>query len=293
MTFSGIKKGEILSLLQAPELCSEIRMNDDLLISQFSKFPPSESQSLSWFNGTSLPQDFRLPPSSLLVCSDQLDVECISRISNVIVTQHPKYVFALLAVSVQSCIAKESNQEIASIHRSVELSSEVTLGSGVTIGPNTVVIGNVSIGSNVHIGANCVIGSPGFGFAKGPDGVYIRVPHVGGVIIGDNVEIGNNACIDSGTFESTVIGNNVKIDNLVHIAHNVTIGERTLITACAEISGSVKIGSDVWIAPNVSIIQKVSIGDGALVGIGSTVTKDVSPGLTVFGSPARAVPGKT
>jgi UDP-3-O-[3-hydroxymyristoyl] glucosamine N-acyltransferase len=261
-------------------------------LNDFSKFPSNETHSLSWFAGVSFPEKFDFPPSSLLVCSDQIDANIRSQLTNFISTKYPKYVFALLATFIREGAELKSNISSRGIHPSVEISGNSTVGDNVEIGPNTVVLDNVTIGSNVRIGSNCVIGSPGFGFAKGPNEIYIRVPHIGGVLIGNNVEIGNNVCIDSGTFDATVISDLVKIDNLVHIAHNVTIGERTLVTACAEISGSVTIGSDVWIAPNVSIIQKISIGNGALVGIGSTVTKDVPEGLTVFGSPARAVPGK-
>ena len=290
MEFSGIKKEKILELTYDSALIAELSVSDDICLKVFSKFPSDETHSLSWFEGVSLPEKLEFPPSSLLVCSDQIQPKDRVELRNFISTKYPKYVFALLATVIRE--GNESNIPPKDIHPSVEISGDSTVGCNVEIGSNTVILDNVTIGSNVRIGSNCVIGSPGFGFAKGPNEMYLRLPHIGGVVIGNNVEIGNNVCIDSGTFDATVIRDRVKIDNLVHIAHNVSIGERTLITACAEISGSVIIGSDVWIAPNVSIIQKISIGDGALVGIGSTVTKDVPAGVTVFGSPARAVPGK-
>jgi UDP-3-O-[3-hydroxymyristoyl] glucosamine N-acyltransferase len=113
------------------------------------------------------------------------------------------------------------------------------------------------------------------------------MPHVGGVRIGEFVDIGANCSVDQGTFSPTVIEDFVKIDNGVHIAHNVQIGTRTLITAHAEISGSVQIGCDVWIGPNASLRDRIKVGNGALIGIGSVVTKDVNEKTVVYGSPAK------
>ncbi len=290
MVLDGINKDEILEILENSRVEFHAMLSDEIFLTTISKFPSTVPQSLSWSSETLFSEDFLFPDSSVLVCPNGSVLEPSNKINNLIYTENPKYVFALLATHIKNATDSGSRRITGKIHSSVVMEGSSVVGENVVIGANTVILDNVEIGSNVRIGSNCVIGSPGFGFAKGPDNVYIRIPHVGGVLIGNGVEIGNNVCIDAGTFEPTIIGNSVKIDNLVHIAHNVVVGARTLITACAEISGSVKIGQDVWIAPNVSVIQKVSIGDGALVGIGSTVTKDVPIGLTVFGSPARAVP---
>ena len=288
----GLSKNDILRLLAREEPNCEVNMREDIFISKFSSFPSAEINCLSWFGGSTADTEIASSSSSLLICSKNFAEANRSRFINTIATDYPKFVFALLSNLIQNESAEELKVKNMGISNSAEISGESILGDKVSVGPNSVLLGRVILGDNVSIGANCVIGSPGFGFAKGPTGVYFRIPHIGGVIIGDNVEIGNNVCIDSGTFEATRISKDVKIDNLVHVAHNVVIGERSLITACSEISGSVVVGNDVWIAPNVSIIQKVVIGDGALVGIGSTVTRDVAAGLTVFGSPARALPKK-
>jgi len=115
----------------------------------------------------------------------------------------------------------------------------------------------------------------------------MAMPSLGGIIIGDNVFVGSNCTIDQGTFSNTIISSDVKIDNGVHIAHNVIISPRTIITAHVEISGSTKIGSDTYIAPNVCIREGLEIGNNVFLGIGSTVVKDIPDNAVAFGSPAR------
>ena len=144
----------------------------------------------------------------------------------------------------------------------------------------------VRVGSCFKVGKNTVIGGEGFGFAKDGD-KWIRMPHQGKVIIGDNVEIGSNCTIDRGCLTDTIIGNGVKIDNLCHIAHGVTIGDNTIITAGTIVAGSVTIGKNVWIAPNSTIKNGVTIGDNVFVGMASNVLKDVPEGVTVYGNPAK------
>lgn len=104
--------------------------------------------------------------------------------------------------------------------------------------------------------------------------------------MGKNADIGSFSTICAGTIDPTVLGDNVKVDSLVHVAHNCQIGDNTLVIACAEVSGSVRIGRDCWIGPNASIIEGRSIGDGSMVGLGAAVLKDVDPELTVAGSPS-------
>ena len=143
------------------------------------------------------------------------------------------------------------------------------------------------IGSNCFIGASSSIGTEGFGYERDEQGVPIKFVHLGGVSIGDNVEIGSQTSIVRGTLSDTIIESNVKIDNLVHIAHNVHIKDGALVVACSEVSGSVVIGKNAWIAPNACIMEKVVIGDNAVVGLGAVVIRDVPDRTTVAGNPAK------
>ncbi|MCJ7829008.1 MAG: UDP-3-O-(3-hydroxymyristoyl)glucosamine N-acyltransferase [Dehalococcoidia bacterium] len=153
---------------------------------------------------------------------------------------------------------------------------EAVIGEGTVIEEGAVVR-NTVIGKNCYIKSNAVIGQKGFSFANDVNGIPFPMPHRGGVVIGNNVEIGACTTVVRGVMSDTIIGNNVKIDDHVHVAHNVTIGENTMITACTEISGSVKIGKNVWIGPNCSILNQVEIGDGAFINISSTIVKDYKP----------------
>ncbi|MFT3883900.1 MAG: hypothetical protein QM724_00255 [Flavobacteriales bacterium] len=162
-----------------------------------------------------------------------------------------------------------------------------TIGEGAIIGHNTVLLNATQIGIRAVIGCNCTIGGTGFGYQPDGNGDQVLMPHVGNVVIGDGVEIGNNTCIDRAGLGSTIIGRNVKVDNLVHIAHNAVIGENSLVIAHAMVAGSCAIGRNAWIAPHAAIRNKVRIGNNATIGLGAVVVKDVADGATVAGNPAR------
>ena len=136
------------------------------------------------------------------------------------------------------------------------------------------ILDGVAIGARCVIHSGVVIGADGFGFA--PDaGTWVKVPQLGTVVIGDDVEIGANTTIDRGTIDSTVIGDGVKIDNLVQIAHNVHIGAHTVIAATTGIAGSARVGRRCMIAGGVGIINHVTIGDDVVLTVRSVVTKSV------------------
>jgi UDP-3-O-[3-hydroxymyristoyl] glucosamine N-acyltransferase len=167
------------------------------------------------------------------------------------------------------------------------IGADVIIGPGCRIGSNCQ-IENALIGSNVKIGSSVTIGGSGFGFEDDPiSGDVLEFPHVGGVKIGNNVSIGSSTCIDRASIGDTVIGDGTKIDNLVHIAHNVSIGNRCKIIALTIIGGSVSIGENSWISPGVAIRDWRKVGKGALVGIGAVVTKDVAIDEVVVGNPAK------
>lgn len=145
----------------------------------------------------------------------------------------------------------------------------------------------VKLGKNIRIGSNCTIGFDGFGFEQDKDGTQERFPHIGKVIIGDDVEIGAGTCIDRGALGDTIIGEGTKIDNLVHIAHNVEIGKNCLIVALTCIGGGVTIEDGAYIGIGASIRNQMKIGEKAFIGMGAVVVKEVDPGVTVIGNPAK------
>ncbi len=170
----------------------------------------------------------------------------------------------------------------------VVIGSNCLIGDGVEIGPNTTVA-HCSIGANTRIGANCTIGLSGFGFDRDESGEWFRFPHLGRVEIEESVEIGSNTCIDRGSLSATRIRRGAKIDNLVHIAHNVTIESNALIIANAMIGGSAQIGEGAWVAPSASVMNQVSVGRSVTVGMGAVVTKHVRDGVVVAGVPAKEI----
>lgn len=192
----------------------------------------------------------------------------------------------------QSSIISNSvifNPEKVNIGPNVVIEDNVQLGDFCEIGANTVLKKGIILKSNITIGSNCTIGGIGFGYEQDKEGNYRVIHHIGNVLISDFVEIGNNVCVDRAVIGSTQIGKNVKIDNLVHIAHGVKIDENSLIIANAMIGGSVTIGKNVWVSPSVSIRQKLTIEDDSLVGMGSVVVKDVQKDDIVAGVPAKSI----
>ncbi len=160
------------------------------------------------------------------------------------------------------------------------------LGRDCQIGNGVRIEHDVLIGDEVIIQSGSVVGSDGFGYVKEKDRYY-KIPHVGRVVLEDRVEIGANCTIDRGTFGDTRIRSGTKLDNLVHVAHNVEIGENTVIAAQTGISGSTKIGSRVTIAGQVGFVGHITIGDDTVFGAQAGVTKSIPPGITVSGYPAK------
>ncbi|MBN1398581.1 MAG: UDP-3-O-(3-hydroxymyristoyl)glucosamine N-acyltransferase [Bacteroidetes bacterium] len=161
------------------------------------------------------------------------------------------------------------------------------IGSDCTLYPNVVVYHQCMIGQRVIIHAGAVIGSDGFGFAPKPDGKFEKIPQLGIVVIGDDVEIGANTTIDRATMGDTHLHNGVKIDNLVQIAHNVVIGENTVIAAQAGISGSTKIGKNCMLAGQVGIAGHIEITDHTIIMAQSGIHRNIEEqGKSYFGSPA-------
>lgn len=169
----------------------------------------------------------------------------------------------------------------------------VTICRGCRIGPGAHVLSGARLGPEVTIGRNSVVrenavlGGFGFGYALAPGRPPMRLPHLGGVILGEQVEVGALTTVCSGTIEPTRIEDRVKIDDHVHIAHNCHLQPDVMVTACAELSGSVRVGGRSWLGPNCSVINKIRIGPDCTIGLGAVVTEDVPERATVTGNPAR------
>jgi UDP-3-O-[3-hydroxymyristoyl] glucosamine N-acyltransferase len=212
----------------------------------------------------------------------------------------------------------------AGLHPTAVVAASALLGEGVSIGPNCVIEEGVQIGANTIISAGCVlgyktvigsncllyplvstreftkigdrviihngtvVGSDGFGYAVQEDGSRTKIPQIGVVEIGDDVEIGANVAIDRARFGKTSIGKGTKIDNLVQIAHNVVVGEHSVMCGQVGVSGSSTIGSRVILAGQAGLAGHLEVGDGAIIGAQSGVMKDVEPKDFVIGSPAMS-----
>jgi UDP-3-O-[3-hydroxymyristoyl] glucosamine N-acyltransferase len=166
------------------------------------------------------------------------------------------------------------------------------IGDNSQIGNHNAILSRTIIGENVKIGNNNTIGGVGFGYEKNEFGEYELMPHIGNVIINNNVEIGNNTAIDRAVLGSTILMENCKVDNLVHIAHGVVVGRNSLIIANAMIGGSTIIGDNVWFAPSASILQKKNIANNATIGMGAVILKDVLEGEVIIGNPGKPLQKK-
>lgn len=236
----------------------------------------------------------------------------------IIRTENPSLAFA----KIVTLATPEEVKRPRGIHPTAILGEDVSLGRNVAIGPYVVIEDSVCVGDNSIIYAGCfighhtkigdnvliyanvsireriaignrviihsgtVIGSDGFGFVN-IEGLHHKIPQIGTVEIGDDVEIGANVTIDRARFDKTVIGKGAKIDNLVQVAHNVVIGENSIIVAQAGISGSTVLGKNVILAGQAGLVGHITVGDGAIVAAQGGVTKSIPPNTMVSGYPAK------
>lgn len=176
-----------------------------------------------------------------------------------------------------------------SIHPSAVIEDGVIIGDDVVIEPNAVVRRGTIIGNRCVIGCNSTVGSEGFQVLR-IDGKNRKIVHCGGVLLGDDVWVGDNTAVAKALFEGvTAIGNNCKIDNCVHVGHNVLIGADVVVTPGVILCGSAVLESDSWIGASSSVLNRVTIGTNAKVGMSSVVTRDIPPNTLAYGSPARPV----
>jgi UDP-3-O-[3-hydroxymyristoyl] glucosamine N-acyltransferase len=185
----------------------------------------------------------------------------------------------------------------ASIGRNCQIADYVTIGDGCIIGNNVIIeqgatIHHAVIGDACIIQAGVAIGSEGFAYERSVDGQLERFPHLAGVRVGNNVEICANSSIARGALEDTVIGNNTKLDALVHVAHNVSIGENCQLAAGTIIGGSTKVGNSCWTGLNSTLKHHITIGNNVLVAAGACVIRDVADCDVVAGVPAKSIKDK-
>ncbi|MDD3374581.1 MAG: UDP-3-O-(3-hydroxymyristoyl)glucosamine N-acyltransferase [Candidatus Omnitrophica bacterium] len=252
--------------------------------------------------------------ASAIIVSENI----LSTKKNLICTKDPSFAFSKLAVSVVG----DLSHHIQGIHPTAVIADDAVIGKNVCIGPHAVIQSKVEVGDNsivysgcfigyeTKIGTKCliypnvtireramignnviihsgtVIGSDGFGFNE-VGGAHEKIPQIGTVVIEDDVEIGSNVTVDRARFDKTFIGKGTKIDNLVQIAHNVTIGRHCIIISQTGISGSVQLGDRVTIAGQVGIAGHLTIGEGTIVAARSGVTKSIAPKMIVSGFPAK------
>ncbi len=253
--------------------------------------------------------------ASAVIVSEDWRADCPAALIRV---QNPDEAFAKVAMLFYTGPARPA----AGVHPSAivaadaEFGSNVSIGAlcvieaGAKIGDGTVICPQCYIGRKAVLGKDCwlypqvslreevkigdraivhngtVIGSDGFGYSVDGNGIRTKIPQIGNVEIGDDVEIGANVAIDRARFGRTRIGNGVKIDNLVQIAHNVVIGDHVVVIAQVALAGSVHIGDKVIIAGQAGVAGHLHVGAGAIVGAKAAVTKDVEPGEYVIGVPA-------
>lgn len=180
----------------------------------------------------------------------------------------------------------------AKIGRGAKIYPQVYVGNGAVIGEDTVLYPGSRVYPGCHIGARCIIhagvvvGADGFGFAPDSEGVYHKIPQMGIVEIGDDVEIGANTTVDRATMGATRVGRGTKLDNLIQVAHNVTVGEHTVVAAQAGIAGSAHVGSHCMVGGQVGIAGHIAVGDRTQIGAQSGVPNNVAPGSRIMGYPA-------
>ena len=269
----------------------------------FNNVQPSETineQSLDWINPLKKNKSEYLIKSKakIVICDSSLEInEDLTKNKCIIVVENPKLTFLRIVNKFFSEEIKYQVHPSAIVHPEARLAQNCyigpftyvgnsEIGEGSIIHGNCHIYDNVTIGKNVIIKAGTTIGSDGFGYQRNKQGVFEKFPHIGGVIIKDNVEIGSNTSIDRGALGYTIIEEGVKIDNLVHISHNVKVGKHSAIIANTVIGGSTIVGEYAWVSPSVSILDQLKIGKKVTIGVGAVVTKNIPDNETWTGSPA-------
>lgn len=295
-----MKINDILQYLDKAQEDYEFDGDSEAIVEGFSSLKHYKEQSIVWIKSIkNIPEDFDETINVAVIQSGEIIPGSIEIKNKIICRESKKLYFAILD---NLFVGKTEN--IFEIGQGTYISSDVKLGKNVSIGHNCVLDGNVTIGNNtkiyhnvtiinnVVIGENCDIesgvniGHDGYAFTENAEHEKTMIKHYGGVIIGNNVHIGGQTHIARGTLDNTIIEDGVKIDTLIHIAHNCRIGKNSAIIAGSLIYGSAELGSNVQITSGI-VRNQMKMGDNSFAGIGSVVLKDVPENTTVIGIPAR------
>ncbi len=260
----------------------------------------ASEREISFFHNFKYIESLQKTKSRVVIISQQTNGTKLPEGKTLIRVKNPQSAFAQILVLID----RERQHHPQGIHPKAHVESTATIGAGtivypgcyighnVRVGvngliyPNVVLREDTQVGDRVIIHAGTVLGCDGYGFVP-QAGHPQKIPQIGRVVIEDDVEIGGNVVIDRATMGETRVGAGTKIDNLVHIAHNVQIGRDCLITGQVGIAGSARIGNRVMMGGQVGINGHITIGDGAQIAVQSGVMSDVAPGEVLFGSPAR------
>lgn len=293
------------------------RFLKEIELKNVAEISEADQNSVCFYENSKYLDQLQSCQAGLILVPEDLDPQ-IKPDTNLIFVKKPYFIFMLLVkqwlemdsvkkpglVSDRSVISPS-----AQMGKNISIGNFTVIGKDSVIGENTVIGDNSVISRNVSIGKNCrifpnvtvyedcvigngviihsgtVIGSDGFGYIL-HEGKQEKIPQVGNVIIHDNVEIGSNTSIDRATIGSTVIGNGTKIDNLVQIGHNCTIGENSILCAQVGLAGSTVVGDHVYLAGQVGVAGHLKINNGAMIGAQSGVSGSVPENAIYFGSPA-------
>ncbi len=273
----------------------------NIVINHATSITEADETAIVWIKSTHKEKNLLIQSTKAkcIICDGTLILpeEVISQKCFIVVSD-PRLAFLRVISNLFSQKIEYGIHPSSIIHPEAVIDRDVYIGPHCTIGnvrieSGTILFGhnylydNVRIGKNVIVHAGVIIGSDGYGFQRNEDGEFEKFPHIGGVLIGDNVEIGANTCIDRGTLGDTQIKDGAKIDNLVHVAHNVIVGKHSAVIAHAMIGGSTIIGDYSWVAPSVALMNGITIGNKVTVGMGAVATKNIPDNETWTGLPAR------
>ena len=288
---------DILSFLRQDGIDFAFSGDEGAAIGRFSSLAHYRPHTFTWVKKQeSIPAGMDLTQVTLAFVSEKVEGE----FQNCIRTAQSKRAFFS---TIEHFYSEEEERPVVGqftyispkvkLGKDVHIGHNCTLDGDIVIGDGTVIWNNVTIVNRVRIGKNCdihsgvVIGHDGFGYTEDEDHKKTMVKHFGGVAIGDRVLVGDNCCISRGTIDDTTLEDGVKIDSLSHIAHNCYYCENSAAAAPCHTNGSVMVGRNAYMA-NAVVRNQCTIGEGAFIGLGAVVVKDVPAGETVVGNPAKA-----